>query len=220
MQPNTEPRSPDCAYARPFLPQRRGSRLAAWVLGLFGWRVQFHGFPRPQGVLIVYPHTSAWDFVLLVLAKWAMGVRARFFGKDTLFNVPLFGRWLRWLGGMPVNRQSPQGVVQQMVQVLRQQQQAGHPFWLGLAPEGTRRYLPGWRSGFYRLALQTGVPLGCVRLDYARREITALDFFPLSGDEQADMRRLAAVYAGVRGYKPEQAAPISLLPHLDNDHAR
>jgi 1-acyl-sn-glycerol-3-phosphate acyltransferase len=84
-------------------------------------------------------------------------------------------------------------------------------FWLGLAPEGTRRAIPGWRSGFYRTAVQAGVPLGLARLDYAHREVTLLDFIRLSGDEACDMARIRATYAGAQGKYPANAAPIQLL---------
>ena len=91
--------------------QLRGSALARAVLRLAGWRVAFDGLPARQGVVIVYPHTSNWDFVIGVLAKWGIGIPVAFWGKDSLFRVPLFGRWLRWLGGMPVDRGAPQGAV-------------------------------------------------------------------------------------------------------------
>ena len=95
--------------------QLRGSRLARGVLRLAGWRVQFDGLPARQGVLIVYPHTSNWDFVIGVLAKWAIGIPLAFWGKDTLFELPLFGRWMRWIGGVPVDRNNPSGAVGAMV---------------------------------------------------------------------------------------------------------
>lgn len=73
------------------------------MLARLGWQVRFDGFPHPQGVAIVYPHTSNWDFVVLLLAKWAIGMPASFWGKDTLFRVPLLGAWMRWLGGIPLS---------------------------------------------------------------------------------------------------------------------
>jgi 1-acyl-sn-glycerol-3-phosphate acyltransferase len=189
----------------------RGNRIAAALLRLAGWRLHFEGLPALQGVLVVYPHTSNWDFVVMVLAKWSVGVPASFWGKDRLFRIPLFGRWLRWLGGVPVDRTSPNGVTAQAVEIFRERIRAGRYFWLGLAPEGTRKYLPGLRSGFYRTALAAGVPLGLVKLDYGRREVTVLDFLALSGDASADVARMAAVYQGVQGLVPGRAAPLVLL---------
>lgn len=198
-------------FPKPYPVQFAGSPLAHWLLRRLGWRLHFEGLPALQGVLAVYPHTSNWDFVVLVLAKWALGVPARFWGKHTLFRMPLFGRWLRWLGGVPVDRTASRGVVAQALAQFAQARQQGQYFWLALAPEGTRKRMSGWRSGFYQTAFQAGVPLGLVRLDYCRREVSVVDFLQLSGKEAPDFERIASVYAGVMGCVPGNAAPIRLL---------
>lgn len=198
-------------FALPYSVQFRGHALARGLLRLAGWRVDFAGLPALHGVLVVYPHTSNWDFTVMVLAKWALGVPVRFWGKDRLFAIPLFGRWLRWLGGIPVQRTAPSGVVAQAVDAFRAHRVAGRYFWLGLAPEGTRKAIAGWRSGFYQTAVQAGVPLGLIRLDYGRREVTVRHFMRLTGDEALDFARIAAVYAGVQGCIPANAAPVRLL---------
>jgi len=176
-----------------------------------GWRLNYDGFPRLQGVAIVYPHTSNWDFPIMLLVKWAIGVPARFWGKDALFRVPLLGAWMRWLGGVPLNRHSPQGVVGHMVALMQQHRQEDRVLWLALAPEGTRRRTAGWRSGFYQVALGADVPLALVRLDYSRKQVNVTDFLRLSGDEAHDYARMAASYDGVRGYHPELASPVQPL---------
>lgn len=198
-------------FARPYPVQFRGSRLARAALRLAGWQVHFDGLPALQGVLVVYPHTSNWDFIVMILAKWALGVPVRFWGKDSLFRIPLFGRWLRWLGGVPVQRTSAQGVTTQALDIFESRRRDGRYFWLGLAPEGTRKYVPGLRSGFYRTALAADVPLGLIRLDYGRREVRVLDFIRLSGDTVLDMARMADVYRGVQGCVPANAALVKLL---------
>lgn len=200
-----------CDFPPPYPLQFSGSALARWLLRRIGWRVTFAGLPAAQGVLAVYPHTSNWDFVVLVVVKWAIGIPVRFWGKDSLFRVPLFGRWLRRLGGVPVARTAPQGMVGETTAALQQARARGEYFWLAVAPEGTRKHLPGWRSGFYRTAVQAGVPLGLVRLDYRLRTVSVVDFIRLSGDESADFQRIAAAFAGVVGRKPANAAPIRLL---------
>jgi 1-acyl-sn-glycerol-3-phosphate acyltransferase len=146
-----------------------------------------------------------------ILAKWSVGVPVRFWGKDTLFRIPLFGRWLRWVGGVPVDRTSSGGVTAQAVEILQERKRSGRYLWLGLAPEGTRKYLPGLRSGFYRTALGAGVPLGVAKLDYGRREVVVLDFIALGGDAPSDMARIAALYQGVQGRIPGRASPLQLL---------
>lgn len=207
-------RTPVSDFPSPYPLQFRGSRLARGVLRLLGWRVLFQGLPARQGVLAVYPHTSNWDFIVMILAKWAVGVTVCFWGKDTLFGVPLLGAWLRWLGGVPVDRHNPKGVVGQAIDHVRACKQADRYFWLGLAPEGTRRLSGGWRSGFYQTACGAGVPVGLIRLDYGRREVSVLDFIRLSGDEAQDMARIATVYTGVQGLKPAHAAPVRLVSQV------
>jgi 1-acyl-sn-glycerol-3-phosphate acyltransferase len=198
-------------FTPPHNHQFDGSRWASRLLRLFGWRVQFAGVPTGQGVLIVYPHTSNWDFPVMMLAKWSVGIPARFWGKDKLFRIPVFGRWLTWVGGVPVQRTAAQGVVRQVVDLIEAKKQAGELFWLGLAPEGTRKRLPGWRSGFYQTALGADVPVGLIRLDYRLKEVNVLNFIRLSGDVPVDMARIAAFYEGVLGLVPGRAAPVVLL---------
>jgi 1-acyl-sn-glycerol-3-phosphate acyltransferase len=191
------------------LPAPRGSRLARALLRLAGWELVFDGLPARQGVVIAYPHTSNWDFVVGVLAKWALGLQLAFWGKDSLFRVPLFGRWLRWLGGIPVDRFNACGVVADMTGRFREAREHDRYLWLALAPEGTRRYQAHWRSGFYQVAVDAGVPLGLAFFDFPHRQIGVKAFIRLSGDRDADLKAIAAVYDGVAGKHPELAAPIA-----------
>ena len=187
-----------------------GSALARAVLRLFGWRVRVDGLPARQGVVVVYPHTSNWDFVWAMLAKWAVGLPVTFWGKATLFRIPLFGRWLRWLGGIPVVRDAPNGIVGQMAQRLREARERDEFMWLGLSPEGTRRLTPGWRSGFHQVALQAGVPVALAYLDYARREVGLDSAWRVSGDVHADLACFAQRLQGRAGKRPALAAPVRL----------
>ncbi|MFY7980228.1 MAG: 1-acyl-sn-glycerol-3-phosphate acyltransferase [Limnohabitans sp.] len=186
----------------------KGSRLARWILRMLGWRVDFDGFPARQGVAIVYPHTSNWDFPIGMLAKWALGIPAHFWGKDALFKLPLLGAWMRWVGGIPIDRSSSRGVVGQMVHVFEQHKQKDQLLWLGLAPEGTRSHTPGWRSGFYQLALGAQVPLALVKLDWGQRRFSVVDFYELTGQVEQDYAHMASVFAGVQGFHAHQMGPI------------
>ncbi len=186
----------------------KGSRLARWILKAFGWKLAFDGFPTLQGVAIVYPHTSNWDFPVGILAKWALGIPANFWGKDSLFKFPVMGAWMRWIGGVPIDRSSPKGVVAEMVQVFEQHKRDGRLLWLALAPEGTRSLTPGWRSGFYQVAKGADVPLALVKLDWGTRTVSLVDFYNLTGDVPADYAHMAHVYNGVKGFHTAQAAPV------------
>jgi 1-acyl-sn-glycerol-3-phosphate acyltransferase len=192
--------------ARPV--QLRGSACARAVLRLAGWRVVFDGLPSRQGVVIIYPHTSNWDFVVGMLAKWSIGIPVTFWGKASLFRVPLFGRWLRRIGGVPVDRRNPQGAVATMVARLRQAREHDAFLWLALAPEGTRRYTGAWRSGFYQAAVQAGVPLGLAYLDFACREVGLAAYLQLGGEPSADLAAIARRLGHHRGKRAELAAPI------------
>jgi 1-acyl-sn-glycerol-3-phosphate acyltransferase len=198
--------------------QLRGSLLATVLLRAAGWRVRFDGLPSRQGVVIVYPHTSNWDFVVGLFAKWSIGIPVAFWGKASLFGLPVFGRWLRWVGGVPVDRSSPRGVVGEMAQRFDDAKAKDEFFWLALAPEGTRGWRPHWRSGFYRVALQAHVPLGMAYIDYVDRVVAVDRFLALSGDAAVDMTAIKTYLGHRRGRRPKLAAPVRLPPQQE-DHA-
>ncbi len=192
--------------------QFKPNRLAAWLVKLMGWRIEFDGLPAKQGVLIGYPHTSNWDFITMMPVKWAVGLHVQFFAKASLFRIPLFGRWIRSIGAVPIDRSSPKGVVGEMVNALKQHKQDDRLLWIALSPEGTRKLTEGWRSGFYQLALGADVPLCMLRIDYGSKVAKITDFMRLTGDMKADFDHIAQVYAGVKGFHAHQAAPIRPLP--------
>lgn len=205
-------------FSRPLPVAVAGSSLARALLSLLGWQVRMQGLPGRQGVIVVYPHTSNWDFFILVLTKWAVGLPIRFWGKDSLFAIPLAGRWLRWVGGVPVKRDSPMGVVGAMVQTLEHSREAGTFFWLALAPEGTRKRTPGWRSGFYLVAWGADVPVGICSLNYAQKTVDVSHFYQLTGDVRADMQRLGSALTQAAGKHPELASPIELIQRHEPKH--
>jgi hypothetical protein len=150
--------------------------------------------PIPKFVAIVAPHTSNWDFVVCVAAMFALDVRLSWLGKHTLFKPPL-GGFLRALGGVPVRRDSPEGVVGDAAALLRNRSQ----FILGLAPEGTRKRVAKWRTGFYRIAELAEVPIVPVALDWSRREVVIGDPVWPTGDVDETIATLQ------RNYRPEMA---------------
>lgn len=209
-------------FAQPHPQQFRGSAMARWLMRLAGWKLHFEGLPARQGVLAIYPHTSNWDTVVMIVAKWASGVQVQFWSKESLFRVPLLGSWLRYVGAVPVKREAPGGRTLQAINLLREAKATGGHFWLTLTPEGTRRRTDGLRSGFYRIARAADVPVGLVRLDYGKREVWVSDFIRLTGDPDADMARMASVFDPAHAYHPEQAAPLRLIDRngpMDSDRA-
>jgi 1-acyl-sn-glycerol-3-phosphate acyltransferase len=167
------------------------------VLGLMRWNIEGDFPDEPKQVAIVAPHTSNWDFIVGILAVFAIGIRVRFLAKDTLFRGPL-GWFMRWCGGMPVNREAPQGLVPQVVDAIEKSER----IFLAITPAGTRSSTKPWKSGFYHIAVAARVPILPVIFDGPNRAIRFLPAFEPSGDYEADLPKLLAIYAGVRGIKP------------------
>lgn len=187
------------------LNMRRGlfGRFCAALLRLFGWRVLFVKPVVPKAVVIVYPHTSNWDFIVGILARFAVDTPIGFIGKDTLFRPP-FGGLFRLLGGIPVNRRQSTGFVSGLIEAFARRES----LYLAIAPEGTRAKTDHWKSGFYRVALAAGVPLGLAFIDYSRREVGIDTWLSLSGNEAEDLAEIRAYYAAKRGRKPEKEGEI------------
>lgn len=181
---------------------RRGNAFSRAVgrLGLALLRFRFEGsFPDvPRCVMIVAPHTSNWDFAVGVFAKLALGLRARFIAKHTLFRRP-FGVFLRWLGGIPVDRRAPGGIVESAVDAMR----AAEQLYLVVTPEGTRQKVPAWRAGFYRIAHGAGIPILPVAFDYRKRAVVFEPLLHPSGDYEADLAALRAGFDAAMAYRPE-----------------
>lgn len=197
-----------------FLPPPRHpwlARFARALLAAFGWRVRFDGLPGPRGIAIVYPHTSNWDFVIGLLAKWTLDLPIRWVGKESLFRGvtgATFGRLMRLWGGRPVDRHHSSGAVEQLAVLM----QSEPWFWLGLSPEGTRRYTDHLRSGFYHLALKLDLPVALAYIDYGRREVGVTAFVHMSGNQPRDLELLRRFYADKSGRFPAQASTIAFRP--------
>jgi 1-acyl-sn-glycerol-3-phosphate acyltransferase len=179
------------------------SRLAIRLLRLFGWRVVLWRPMPAKSVVVFYPHTSNWDFAIGLLAKWGTGIFFRFVGKHTLFETPFGPLFRRW-GGIPVNRRDPAD----FVATMRREFDAQASFHLAIAPEGTRSRTEHWKSGFYRLAVGEGVPVGLAFIDRPRRLIGVGAWIDLEGDPGVDLERIRAFYADKVGWRPERAGPI------------
>ncbi len=182
-------------------------RIATRLLRLAGWNLVFRPAPMPKAVVIFYPHTSNWDFVIGILARAALSFPVRWAGKDTLFRWP-FGGLLRKLGGIPVNRRQTTGLVRRLCEEFEREDS----LYLAIAPEGTRSRAEYWKSGFYHLARAAGVPLGLAFIDYNRREIGIDTYIELSGDVEVNLAALRGYYAPKRGKHPQLQGPIRVKP--------
>jgi 1-acyl-sn-glycerol-3-phosphate acyltransferase len=208
---STEPK-PSMRVMEPSV-RDRGSRIAWLLLKLVGWTLRYDGTPPGCGVVIAYPHTSNWDFVVGIIAKWALGVPLIYLGKDSLFRIPVLGWLMRLWGGMPVDRGSSHGVIAQMTDHLKAAQARGERVWLALSPEGTRKRTEYWRSGFYHIAVAAQMPIGLAYFNFAKREIGVHSFLLPSSDAQADLAEIARCYAEcAQAMRPEKAGPIKFRP--------
>jgi len=181
-------------------------RLALRVLNTFGWNMRYRPLPGPRGIAVIYPHTSNWDFMVGLFGKWALGLPFRWLAKDSLFRIPLLGKWFLALGGQPVDRSAANGMIQRQAERMN----AADWYWLAITPEGTRGYRPHWKSGFYHLAVEAKVPLCLIYMDYPNKVLSVADHMVLTGDQEADMAALRAVFEGHQGKHPANAAPIIL----------
>ncbi|MGL4573509.1 MAG: 1-acyl-sn-glycerol-3-phosphate acyltransferase [Burkholderiaceae bacterium] len=185
----------------------RGAVWARALLRLFGWTVKFNGLPGPKGVIIAYPHTSNWDFVVGILAKWSMGVPLNFWAKEGLFrgiSRYTLGPLMRAWGAIEIDRTASQGVIEETIKQIK----ARDYFWLALSPEGTRKYQDHLKSGFYRVAIGSEVPVGLAYFDFARKTVGLTEFITLTGEEKADLAQIAAYYKDFTGARPDQAGPF------------
>jgi 1-acyl-sn-glycerol-3-phosphate acyltransferase len=171
---------------------------------LSGWKVVGQFPAQPKCVAIVAPHTSNWDFPLGLCLLFASGLRASWLGKHTLFNG-LFGPTLRRLGGIPVDRSAPQGLVGECVRAF----EAAPALLLAIAPEGTRKGPSRWRTGFYQIAQGAGVPIFPVAFDFATHRIHFLEAFTPTGDMEADVKELQARMAFAQGLRQRPEAPVA-----------
>jgi len=181
---------------------RRGNfvsdAIARALMLLTGWR--FEGtFPNlPKFVLIVAPHTSNWDFPIGLMAMFGLGIRGTFLGKDSLFKPP-FGFFFRWLGGVPVDRSSSNNVVEQSIAYFTTRER----IILALSPEGTRKKIPRWRTGFYWVAVGAGVPIVPVAFDFPRKRFVLHPPQRMTGDAAKDMAHLRGFFTAAQAYRPE-----------------
>jgi len=181
------------------IPARKTPILPAighFVFLLFRWRLE-NALPNiPKFVIIIGPHTSNWDFIFGIAAVFVLKAKISFMGKHTLFKQP-FGSIMRWIGGIPIDRDSSYGMVNTMIDHFK----GTDKFILALAPEGTRKKVDQWKSGFYHIATGAGVPILLAGFDYEHKAIRLGPLIYPSGDVDGDMLKMQLVFERIRGKK-------------------
>lgn len=166
---------------------------------IMGWKLLGGIDPTiKKCVIIVVPHTSSFDFILGLLVRSLLRLRINYLGKKELFTWPL-GYYFRWTGGAPLDRTPGQNKVESIAKLFDQHK----TFRLALSPEGTRKKVDKWRTGFYYIATTAGVPIIPIALDYSNKEVRIGNVFEPTGSIEKDMPNLEKHFIGAVGDIPQ-----------------
>lgn len=168
--------------------------ICRWIFARCGWRMAGPFPDVAKLVVIAAPHSSNWDVIWGLLLKVGLRLDVHFIGKREAFFWPL-GPLLRWVGGMPIDRNAAHGVVGEMARHFATHER----FWLAIAPEGTRKKVRKWKSGFWHIARAANVPILPIYFHYPEKTIGFGPLIYLSLDHDADMARIREFYAPWQG---------------------
>ncbi|NJB70429.1 1-acyl-sn-glycerol-3-phosphate acyltransferase [Saonia flava] len=174
-------------------------RLAKFIyFKVLGWKL-IGGFPKvDKCVVIVAPHTHWYDFFLGVLVRKVINEEINFIGKKSLFAPP-FGWYFRWVGGTPIDRSKNNDMVKTIASIFNEKEK----FRLGLSPEGTRKKVKEWRTGFYYIAQEAKVPIVMVAFDYENKQVKISDLQYLTDNKEEDFKKYKNFFKGIKGKIPE-----------------
>ncbi len=181
-------------------------KLAEQTLGLMGWEIDNHwDLDIDQCVMIAAPHTSNWDALYARLALKALGVNVRLTIKDSYMKFP-FGPFVRAMGGIGIDRSVKQEGQERpsMVQLMSDLFKTHPKLVMLVTPEGTRAKQEQWKTGFYHVAVNAGVPIALAYMDYAKKKTGIGKIVYPSGDYQKDMTEIMAFYAEINAKFPEK----------------
>ncbi len=186
---------------------------------LAGWRSTKEA-PNGAGVAIAAPHTSNWDFIYALGAAIIADVKIYFSIKDSWCRVPLVGRFIMWLGAIPIDRSSAgRGQVEQ-IRAFVERHKNSRVFFL-FTPEGTRGAVAKWKTGFYHVAEQCRLPVFLCKVDYLLKEAGVFHTFEVTGDKDEDVRAIQESYKRIYGKFPKLQYPpyVGPLPEISDKEA-
>jgi 1-acyl-sn-glycerol-3-phosphate acyltransferase len=161
---------------------------------LFGWKINGVMPSEKKYIIIVAPHTSNWDFMIGLCVRSILRFDAKFLGKKELFRFP-FGALFKWLGGLPVDRSRNANMVDAVVDLFNQREE----LIIAIAPEGTRKYVPKWKTGFYFIAVKANIPILMASFEYPTKTVFASKPFYPTGNLQEDMKVIFDFYRNKQG---------------------
>lgn len=185
--------------------------ICYWIsviyLKISGWTVEGEAPAVKKYVMIAAPHTSNWDLPIMLFAAFVLRVKLFWMGKNTIFRWP-FGSFFKWLGGIPIDRSGSHDMVAQSIACFR----SSDSLVLVVPPEGTRKKVRYWKTGFYYIAHGAGVPIVLGFLDYKRKAAGMGPLLHTTGDLEADMKQIRAFYDQITGKYPDQYATADIAP--------
>ena len=161
-----------------------------------GWKVEGEIPNLKKFILVGAPHTSNWDFVHALILIWALDLKLNVLAKHTLFKIPILKNILSGIGGIPVDRNNPQLVVDEVSKLT----EGDGGVIIGLTPEGTRKRVEKWKSGFLRIAEQTDSKIVLIGIDFDKKVCSFSGFFEPTGDNEQDIKFIKDFY---KNFKPK-----------------
>ena len=166
------------------------------IFRVFKWKILGKFSKVPKYIIAVAPHTSFYDFFIGILVRNIINEKINFIGKKELFG-PLTGWFFRSLGGVPVDRNSKKDTVSSIVEIFNKRKK----FKLAIAPEGTRKKVKKWKTGFYYIALKAKIPIMPVAFDYNNKNVIVHSLFYPTGNIEEDFKNLYKKYKNVLSYR-------------------
>lgn len=179
----------DTPLLKPFLKW-----ICLLALRAAGWKVVRNNTDAPKYIIVAAPHTSNWDFVLVLLIAFALDIKVYIMAKQELLKWTC-GSIFKWLGVIPIDRSRSLNTVGQAVEAFQQNER----LLIVIAPSGTRKKVKKWKTGFYHMAVGAEVPIVLGFLDYGRKTGGLGPLIQPTGDIDADMMEIKAFYADMTG---------------------
>ena len=189
------------------IPERlRGSRskilriIARFGINISGWTISGNVPDEERIVIIAAPHTSNWDFILAMLAIFGLNIKVRWLGKNSIFK-PGFKKFFEWLGGIPVCRDNPTSLIENVVNIVKKERS----IVIAMTPEGTRKKVKRWKTGFLRIAKQTHSKILLISIDAPTKSIQIGKIFNPTGNSEEDLAYIQKYYSTFRGINPQKS---------------